>query len=223
MGQYCDPSWPSSVASGVPRVAAVCLIAGGLLAPAAPAWSAVPANAATAQGSTPTLRASFAHSGLKTLTYEVGNALNNFGFLTLGAGGLGAGLLLTGFNTVQSWTVYTANDYLWERFNPPQANTDGTGVFDAKQSLWRTTLKYMTGKPVVASIKIAALYVYTGSAATAFGYGLAATAGASVVFFVNNIAWDYYDQMVACPQASKPDPLSMSTTDRPAVACAGSR
>jgi len=223
MGQYCDPSWSSRFVSGVPRVAAVCLLAGSLLAPAAPAWSAAPAYPASAQGSAPAPKASLTHSGLKTLTYEVGNALNNFGFLTLGAGGLGAGLLLTAFNTVQSWTVYTANDYLWERFDPPQANNDDTGPFDVKQSLWRTTLKYMTGKPVVASIKIAALYVYTGSAVTAFAYGLAATAGASVVFFVNNIAWDYYDQMVACPRAAKVDPLSTSTTGRPAAACAGSR
>jgi hypothetical protein len=31
----------------------------------------------------------------------------------------------------------------------------------------RSEAQYMTGKPVVASIKIAAVYVYTGSAVTA--------------------------------------------------------
>ncbi len=59
----------------------------------------------------------------------------------------------------------------------------------------------MTGKPVVASIKIAAVYVYTGSVVTALVYGTAATAGASVIFFVNNVAWDFYDQMAAPPSS----------------------
>ncbi len=54
----------------------------------------------------------------------------------------------------------------------------------------------MTGKPVVASIKIAAVYVYTGSAVTALVYG---TAAASAIFFVNDLAWDFYDQMAAPP------------------------
>jgi len=31
----------------------------------------------------------------------------------------------------------------------------------------------------------------------ALAYGTAATAGASVVFFANNIAWDFYDQSIA--------------------------
>src|ERR1700733_1508481 len=63
----------------------------------------------------------------------------------------------------------------------------------------RSEAQYMTGKPVVASIKIAAVYVYTGSAVTALVYGTAATAGASAIFFVNNLASDFYDQMAAPP------------------------
>jgi hypothetical protein len=52
------------------------------------------------------------------------------------------------------------NDYFWEKLYPPVLSKDGS--FDAQQSAWRTTLKYMTGKPVVASIKVAAIYLYTG-------------------------------------------------------------
>jgi uncharacterized membrane protein len=152
---------------------------------------------APATASAPVSTASFRHSGLKTVTYEVGNAIDNFVFLSAGAGAVTGGLFLTAFNTLQSWTVYTTNDYFWERYWPRDTSQDAGKSFDARQSFWRTTFKYMTGKPIVASIKIAALYAYTGSAATALVYGTAATAGASVIFFVNNLAWDFYDQYVA--------------------------
>ncbi len=169
------------------------------MTPFAPAWSAPPTDPAPALDGTSGPKPSFAHSGLKTVTYEIGNTLNNFAFLTVGAGGLTGGVLLTAFNTLQSWTVYTTNDYLWERLYPRATSKDASASFDVKQSFWHTSLKYMTGKPVVASIKLAAVYVYTGSAVTALVYGTAATAGASVIFFVNNLAWDFYDQMAAPP------------------------
>jgi len=190
--------------SGLPRLPAAFLVAGSLLVPAAPAWSAPPADPAPAQASPPDSKVSLAHSGVKQITYEIGNTLNNFVFLTAGVGALGGGLLLTTFNTLQSWTVYTTNDYIWEKLYPWQPSKDSTGSFDVQQSFWRTTVKYMTGKPVVASIKIAAIYVYTGSVATAFIYGTAATAGASVVFFINNLSWDLYDHMAA-PVAAVPN------------------
>ena len=150
-----------------------------------------------------TAKATLAHSSMKTATYEVANTIDNFFFLTAGAGDLWGGTLLTAFNTMQSFTVYTVNDYFWEKYNPRPVNLDGS--FDAGQSAWRTTLKYTTGKPIVASIKIAALYAYTGSVATAFAFGGAATAGASVIFFVNNLAWDYYDSLVAGPAGPSKD------------------
>jgi uncharacterized membrane protein len=195
----------------LPGPFAACVMATVLLASATPAHSASPAVPGAAPATPPPVTASFTHSGLKTITYEIGNTLNNFGFLTAGAGALSGGLVLTAFNTLQSWTVYTVNDYFWSKYYPPEPSKDATGAFDINQSVWRTTLKYMTGKPVVASIKIAAIYVYTRSAATAFGYGLAATAGASVVFFLNNLAWDYYDQTVAVRNAaSAPRKLNIS-------------
>jgi uncharacterized membrane protein len=191
------------------RLPTAAFAAGSLLALATPAYSAQladPPVAATesmpTQATPAAPKATFAHSGLKQGTYEIGNTLNNFAFLTAGVGGLAGGLLLTTFNTMQSWTVYTTNDYFWEKLYPPQLSRDGS--FDAQQSAWRTTLKYMTGKPVVASIKIAAIYLYTGSVATAFVFGTAATLGASVVFFVNNLAWDFYDQTVAPRIGSEP-------------------
>jgi len=175
-----------------------CVLAASLLAPVAPAWSAAPPDPAPAQACTSPAKASLAHSGVKQVTYEIGNTLNNFGFLTIGVGTLSSGVALTAFNTLQSWTVYTTNDYLWEKYDPWKTRNEDAVSFDVRRSFWRTTLKYMTGKPVVASIKIAALYVVTGSAVTAFAYGIAATAGASVIFFMNNLAWDYYDQSGAC-------------------------
>ena len=197
MRRYHHPFRPAWFAQPFRRCLAACLVVAALFASAAPAHTAAPTGPASMQDWFPSLDASFTHSGLKTATYELGNALDNFVILSVGAGGLGGGALLTAFNTLQSWTVYSTNDYLWQKYDPPEAPKDGAGVFDLQQSVRRTTLKYLTGKPVVAAIKIGALYLYTGSATTAFGYGLAATAGASVIFYLNNSAWDYYDQVVA--------------------------
>jgi hypothetical protein len=180
--------------------------------PFAPAWSATPANSAPALDGTSSTKASFAHSGMKTVTYEIGNTLNNFAFLTVGVGGLTGGVLLTAFNTLQSWTVYTTNDYLWEWLYPRTTSKDAAASFDVKQSFWHTSLKYMTGKPVVASIKIAAVYVYTGSVVTALVYGTAATAGASVIFFVNS--GDVHDRPPALATQSVPE-VAMQDATRP--------
>ncbi len=171
-----------------------CLIAAMLLCLAIPAGSQASADPPAAQVEPVAPAASLGHSGVKYITYEIGNTINNFIFLST-ASGLAGGALLTAFNTMQSWTVYSVNDYVWENIYPKQITADGS--FDAGQSFWHTSLKYLTGKPIVATIKIAAISLYTGSIATGVTYGLAATAGASVVFFVNNLAWDYYDQWTA--------------------------
>jgi uncharacterized membrane protein len=201
-----------AVRGGSVRLPIAAFLAGSILASVAPAYGAPPADppapttkAISTQPTPGAPKVSLAHSGLKQATYEIGNTLNNFVFLTAGVGGLAGGMVLTAFNTMQSWTVYTTNDYVWEKLYPPQLSTDGS--FDARQSAWRTTLKYMTGKPVVASIKIAAIYLYTGSPAIALVFGTAATLGASVVFFANNLAWDFYDQTVAAEIGSEPQEL----------------
>jgi hypothetical protein len=122
MRHYRDPSRSSRFVLGLPRLAVVCLMAGGVFASTVPAWSAAPADPAgvhaaapwqppvAAQDSAPATKASFTHSGMKTVTHEIGNALDNFVFLSVGSGGLASGVLLTAFNTMQSWTVYTTND-----------------------------------------------------------------------------------------------------------------
>ena len=99
------------------------LVTASLLTPFAPAWSAPPSNPAHAVDRTSGTKSSFAHSVLKTVTYEIGNTLNNFAFLTVGAGGLTGGVLLTAFNTLQSWTVYTTNDYLSGSGSTPERRT----------------------------------------------------------------------------------------------------
>lgn len=218
MSQYPEPARQLRILAGAAGYLVACLVAGTLAAPLCCAAPMEPVLAAPvpvpppAHAGPPPATASFGHSGLKTATYEIGNALDNFIFLSAGSGSLVGGALLTSFNTLQSWTVYTTNDYLWQKLYPPAPKTDPNAAFDVKQSAWRTTLKYMTGKPVVASIKIAALYVYTGSIATAFGYGLAATAGASVVFFVNNLAWDYFDERATPVQGT---PLVVAPAEPP--------
>ncbi|MGC1411930.1 MAG: hypothetical protein WA864_23635 [Acetobacteraceae bacterium] len=69
--------------SAFPRLPA-CLVIASLLTPFASAWSAAPTDPSPALDGAPGTKASFAHSGLKTVTYEIGNTLNNFAFLTVG-------------------------------------------------------------------------------------------------------------------------------------------
>lgn len=137
---------------------------------------------------------SFAHSSLRTLTYEVGATLNNFVFLSLATGSVVTGGGLTAFNTLQSWTVFTINDYLWNLYSPPQIQREGE-PFDSEESFRRTSWKYLTGKPVVTFNKILAISLYTGSFTTGVFYGLSAATGSSLIFFLNNIAWDYYSHL----------------------------
>jgi len=92
-----------------------------------------------------------------------------------------------------SWVVYTTNDYMWDSYAPPTTKQSQDEAFDATADVWRNTGKYLTFKPVVASLKLASLYLWTGSAAIAATFGTAAIMTNTVVFYVNNVAWDWYD------------------------------
>ncbi len=156
------------------------------------------AQTAPAPGVTPTKDASLSHSALKATTFKAGTVIANLSILSYAAGGMVGGVALTAFMTASSWVIYTLNDYAWDSYAPPMKQ-DADGSFDASSDVWRNTKKYLTYKPVVASLKLASVYVYTASAPVALVFGTASVLTNTAVFYVNNVAWDFYDWYAGPP------------------------
>jgi uncharacterized membrane protein len=164
---------------------------------------ALPALAQTAApDATPANNASLTHSALKATTFKIGTTGTNLAILSYAAGGIIGGAALTTFLLGSSWVIYTANDYLWDSYAPPAAKQTDTGTFDATADVWRNTGKFLTYKPVIASIKLASLFAYTGSAGVTAVFGTASILTNTVVFYANNMAWDFYDWYSAAPKAA---------------------
>jgi len=186
------------------RSAALSVVAAGCLSmsTATAQTPAVPENAQPND-------ASLSHSALKATTFKVGTALSNLSILSYAVGGGVGGAAYTAFITGTSWAIYTANDYLWDRYSPMKQGT--TQPFDAAADVWRNTGKYLTYKPVIATVKLATLYLYTGSPAVALIFGTASIVANTGVFYANNMGWDYYDWYAATtptvPAEVKPSPV----------------
>jgi uncharacterized membrane protein len=149
-----------------------------------------PAPGATADGSAEG-KASALMSATKATTYKLGTALTNMLILTAGTGVVG-GAVLAAFVTGESWLVYGVNDYLWDTYAPkPPARPDGS--FDAKESAWRATEKWLTYKPVVVAFKFGAIYAWTGSVSAMLVLGTVTAVANTGVFYANNIGWDAYE------------------------------
>jgi uncharacterized membrane protein len=160
------------------------------------------AQSEAASGAAPANGASLTHSALKATTFKVGSTATNIAVLSYAAGGIAGGAVLTTFMLASSWALYTANDYLWDSYAPPATKQSESEEFDAGADVWRNTGKFLTYKPVIASIKLGALYVYTGSAAIAATFGTASILTNTAVFYVNNVAWDLYDWYAVAPAAA---------------------
>ena len=182
-------------------VVASCLWMAPAVAQTAPASDVAPTQAAL-PAPAQMKDASLSHSALKATTFKVATVVTNVSVLSLAAGGVVGGAALTGFLTVSSWLIYTANDYIWDSYAPPPVKQDANESFDATSDVWRNTGKYLTFKPVVASIKLAALYAYTGSGTIALAFGTASILTNTAVFYANNVAWDMYDWYAGTPQAA---------------------
>jgi hypothetical protein len=150
-----------------------------------------PAAPGEAAPGDPKSNASAMRSAAKATTYKLGTIATNMIFLTAGTGIVG-GTVLTVFNTVESWLVYMGNDYLWDKYAPGRV-VRPDGSFDARESAWRTTEKFLTAKPIIAAFKYASVYVWTGSISAALVVGTISTGAAAGVFYLNNFAWDLYD------------------------------
>jgi len=152
--------------------------------------SAPPAKPPAADGTAPG-EASALMSATKATTYKLGTALTNMLILTAGTGIVG-GTLLTVFVTGESWLVYGVNDYLWDTY-APKAAPRADGSFDAKESAWRATEKWLTYKPVVSAFKFGAIYAWTGSVPIMLTLGTLTIVANTGVFYANNIGWDLYE------------------------------
>ena len=184
------PALPAAVLAGV-------LSLSPALAQTAPAQGIV--GQITQGEMAPAEDASLTHSALKATTFKVGTTLTNLTLLSYATGGVVGGVALTTFITASSWLLYTANDYAWDKYDPPPPKLGANESFDAGGDMWRNTKKYLTFKPVIASLKLASLFVWTGSVATTAVFGTATIVTNTGVFFVNNLAWDFYDWYVAQP------------------------
>ena len=138
--------------------------------------------------------------------------MSNLAIFSYGTGGLVGGGILTVFNVSKSWGLFTANDYLWDKYFPSDKNQDSSKAFDAKQSFWRTTGKFLTYKPVDTAIKFASIYLYTGSAAVMLVYGTASAVTNTGVFYVNDFAWNLYDWSQA-PASGGPNRDTMAAAE----------
>jgi hypothetical protein len=147
----------------------------------------------------PSNDASLTHSAFKATTFKVGTTLTNLTLLSYATGGVVGGVALTAFITASSWLLYTTNDYAWDKYDPPAPELGANESFDASGDVWRNTKKYLTFKPVIASLKLASLFAWTGSLATTAVFGTATIVTNTAVFFANNVAWDFYDWYVAPP------------------------
>ncbi len=174
----------------------VLLGATGMAATATPAsaqeTSAPPVSAATRE-------AAVSRSASKATTYKIGTATINLGALTYAFGSVIDGGVLAAGTAMTSWAVYAVNDYLWDTYYPAPAKQSADEKFDARAETWRTTLKYLTFKPLGMGQKFVWLYAYTGSASTMMTWGLSIAAANTVWFYANDMGWDWYDWYASQP------------------------
>jgi uncharacterized membrane protein len=188
-------------------VLAAGLLLGGLLAQTEAARSATPSETGSPPVGAQPGDASLTHSAEKAATFNIAVVLTNFVTFSAGTGSVIGGGILTAFNVAKSLVLYTANDYAWDTYFPVEPNKEGNKQFDASHSIWRTTQKYLTYKPISIAIKFASIFVYTGSIPVMVVYGTAAEVASTGVFFLNNFAWDAYDWSWAVSQPKDDEAL----------------
>jgi len=209
----CHP--PRSAHSSLRTLLIAGLAAASLLLPIVAAQSAPITDTgpgSAPQSEVPPAGGSLTHSAMKATTFKIAATVSNLAIFSFGTGGIVGGGILTAFNVSKSWGLFTANDYLWDKYFPSDKNQDSSQAFDAKQSFWRTTGKFLTYKPVDTAIKFASIYLYTGSAAVMLVYGTASSVTNTAVFYVNDFAWNLYDWSQA-PASGSPNRGTMAAAE----------
>lgn len=152
----------------------------------------------------PAREARVTRSAYKATTYKIGTAVINLAALSYAFGNVVDGSLLAAGSAVTSWAVYTVNDYAWDKYNPAPVRESTDQAFDAKAEAWRTTLKYLTFKPLGLGQKFVWLYAWTGSASMMWTWGLGITTVNTAWFYANDMAWDWYDWYASQPEGARP-------------------
>ena len=137
--------------------------------------------------------ASVSHAAAKGLTFRIGSILKHILIFSVGTGSVTAGGALTVITAASGYVVYTTNDYVWDWYSPNTNLAANNAKFNTSQSLWRNTEKYFTLKPVEMAVTWSLIYAYTGSWAAALAMGSASAIAGPLVFYANNVAWDWYD------------------------------
>ncbi len=151
---------------------------------------AQPAPPATrAASSEPTL----GHTAAKTTTFMGATTVVLFSIFMVGTGNLVTSTALTAGTMSAAYVIYPANEYLWDHYFPAAPPEKADGSFDVAASLWRNTAKYVTWKVSVVAAKLAWIYAYTGSLTSVVTLGGSTSLALPAVFYINNIAWDWYD------------------------------
>jgi len=130
---------------------------------------------------------------LKTATLQTAVGVTATAIYALGTGSLYSGAILAAVTMPAGLLTYPVNEYLWDFFSPPQWEAKDNTEFDATGSVVRNTWKYLTFKTGVATLKFGALYLYTGSGVATMTMGTISTLIFPVIYYANNIGWDWYD------------------------------
>lgn len=188
------------------QAAAIAIAAPVLLVP-----TLASAQDARAKDAAAKREAKVTRSAYKATTYKIGTAAINLAALSYAFGSLVDGGALAAGTAVTSWAVYTVNDYVWDKYYPAPVRESADQAFDAKAEAWRTTLKFLTFKPLGLGQKFVWLYAWTGSASMMWTWGLGITTVNTAWFYANDMAWDWYD-WYATPEAGKPVPRVAATS-----------
>ena len=137
--------------------------------------------------------ASLGHAAMKGVTLKIINGVVALGIFSAGTGSAVGGGVLAAAVALSSFTVFTVNDYLWDKLFPNTNVAANNQSFSTFWSLSRNTAKFLTFKPAVVTVDWSVIYLYTGSMASTFTMGPAYSILSPLTFYANNMLWDWYD------------------------------
>ena len=147
---------------------------------------------------TATVEPSVGRAALRGLTLKALSAGKKVAIYYAGTGNMYDTGILIAISTVGTYAIYIGNEYFWDK-NAPAAAAPSDGGFDAAESAWRNTLKYLTLKPAGMAFNWAMLYAYTGSLTTMAVVGSANSLTGPITFYLNNMGWDWYEWSTRSP------------------------
>lgn len=161
--------------------------------------------------------ASLQHAATKGITLKAAVALKNWAIFTVGLGTMAGGGALTILASVNSYIAYVANEYLWDYFDPNTNISANSAAFNKQDSAWRNTAKYLTFKPASTTLEWATIYWFTGSWTAMLAMGSVTAITGPIVFYGNNIGWDWYDwyNNPGSPAEQQPTPSAPSPAVKP--------